>query len=84
MKSVATLTVLICVSIVGCGHSEIGEECDAVGSTNVCVEGAICTNEADGAASCRKVCVTQEDCGATESCNGVSGASIKSCQPDAL
>jgi hypothetical protein len=65
----------------GCGESEIGEECDEAGSTDECVDGAICTNTGEDAV-CRALCVEQEDCKGGEACNGVSGSNLKSCQPE--
>jgi hypothetical protein len=64
-----------------CGGAEIGESCDDVGSTDECVDGAVCTNE-DRGARCRSLCEEQNDCPADHSCNGISGTSRKSCQPD--
>jgi hypothetical protein len=65
----------------GCSEAEIGEDCDESGSLDECVEGAICTNDGDGAV-CRALCVEQEDCPTGQACNGVSGSNKKSCQPD--
>ena len=70
------------LSIAACGASELGEECDDAGSSDDCVDGAICTNEEDGSAVCRALCSEQEDCKSGEACNGVSGSNQKSCQPD--
>jgi hypothetical protein len=70
------------VSSVGCGPGELGEACDDPGSAEACVDGAICTNESDEEASCLEICADQADCSGGYSCNGVSGTSIKSCQPD--
>lgn len=65
-----------------CGGSEIGESCDDVGSSDECVDHAVCTNEEGETSRCRAVCAEHEDCPANHSCNGVSGVSTKSCQPD--
>jgi hypothetical protein len=62
------------------GDAEIGEGCDTAGSTDDCVDGAICTNTETGAV-CRRQCNDDAQCTATESCNGVSNTNIKSCQP---
>jgi hypothetical protein len=67
----------------GCASPDLGEACDTVGSTDACVDGAICTNDTVGDV-CRKVCVVQEDCPVNYSCNGVRGSSTKSCQPDPI
>ena len=69
------------VLALGCGGADIGEECDEGGSTDECVEGAICTNESDGS-RCREICDDHPECPDGYSCNGVTGSSIKSCQPD--
>jgi hypothetical protein len=73
----------IALALVGCGASEIGESCDTGGSADECVDGAICTNESDGNV-CRLICETQDDCPMNYSCNGVTGGSTKSCQPDSI
>lgn len=69
--------------VVGACSSDggVGDVCDKSGSTDGCVSGAICSNSSTGTAYCRKTCVEQTDCAATESCNGVSGSNLKSCQP---
>jgi len=72
--------LLLLVLLVGC-TSEVGEECDDVGSTDDCEDGAVCTNEGDGGV-CRFLCDDQVQCPAGHSCNGVSGTNLKSCQPD--
>lgn len=65
-----------------CGGTEIGEDCDDVGSADECVDNAVCTNEEGDSSSCRQTCAEHEDCPADHSCNGISGTSAKSCQPD--
>lgn len=74
------LQPLLLFLLCGCGGAEIGEGCDDTGSSDECVDGAVCTNE-DGGSVCRAMCDEQEDCPAAHDCNGVSGTSIKSCQP---
>ena len=64
------------------GGADIGQECDTAGSTDQCVGGAICTNEEADINRCREICDDDLDCPAMHSCNGVSGSSTKSCQPD--
>lgn len=64
-----------------CGGAELGESCDDQGSTDECVDDAVCTNEDEGAA-CRALCDAHEDCPAGHDCNGVSNTSLKSCQPE--
>ena len=77
----ASLTLTFAFAL-GCGAAEIGEQCDTSNSTDECVDGAVCTNEAGGINRCRKLCVEMADCPAGTSCNGISGGSNKSCQPD--
>lgn len=75
--------LVVSLALVGCGASEIGEACDTGGSADECVDGAICTNESEGN-NCRLICEVQEDCPMNYSCNGVTGSSTKSCQPDRI
>lgn len=72
---------LLAFGLAACGGAEIGESCDEAGSTDECVDHAVCTNE-DGYAACRLICAEHADCPAGHDCNGVSGTNIKSCQPD--
>jgi hypothetical protein len=66
--------------VTACGDPEVGEECDDVGSSTECEDGAICTNQ-NGESICRASCMEQEDCPRGFACNGVSGTNLKSCQP---
>lgn len=75
------LIALLSLPCFACGGADVGESCDDKGSTDECVDNAVCTNETDGAA-CRKLCKAKEDCPAGEDCNGVADTSLKSCQPD--
>lgn len=68
--------------IASCGKADLGESCDGVGSGENCVDNAVCTNASNGAAYCRQICTAQADCPTGYSCNGISGVSTKSCQPD--
>ena len=69
--------------VMGCGPAELGEECDEVGSSEDCEDGAICTNSSSGEeAVCRLLCAEQTQCPAGTTCNGISGTNLKSCQPD--
>jgi hypothetical protein len=78
-----TCAAVLALLAAGCGGAEIGEDCDTAGSADECVDGAICTNESSGGgAVCRETCDAHEDCPDGHSCNGVSGSSQKSCQPD--
>jgi hypothetical protein len=71
----------VCLFALGCSKPDVGEDCDEAGNADECADGALCTNEDDGAV-CRTLCVEQEDCPAGHACNGVSGTNLKSCQPD--
>ena len=65
-----------------CGKPGEGEECDTPNSTDDCDDGLVCTNEASGNA-CRKLCDDAAvTCPTGTACNGISGGSHKSCQPD--
>jgi hypothetical protein len=77
------IALWLLVAALGCGGAELGESCDDEGSTDECVDDAVCTNEDQGAA-CRALCDIKEDCPAGYDCNGVSSTSLKSCQPDDL
>jgi hypothetical protein len=80
MRHLLLVLSVLLASVACSGESEIGEECDTAGSTDECVEGAICTNDDSGLA-CRRQCKDDAQCADTEACNGVSGTNIKSCQP---
>lgn len=62
--------------------AEIGEDCETEGSTDDCVDGAVCgkRSDTDGTPVCLKVCTTDTDCSSGENCNGVTGSSIKACR----
>ena len=77
-----SLVALACVLGCACGGAEIGESCDEPGSTDECVDDAVCTNEESDASRCRELCEEHEDCPEAHSCNGISGSDLKSCQPD--
>lgn len=82
-KSLMLLAILATLN--GCSKKgELGATCETAGSTDLCESGLICTNVSGSTFNaCRKQCTSQSDCNAaTESCNGVSGSSIKSCQPN--
>jgi hypothetical protein len=66
----------------GCGGADIGEACEDEGSTDDCVDDAICTNESGERAVCRQLCKEHADCPENHDCNGVSSSSLKSCQPN--
>jgi len=85
---VLALSALSAVFALGCGGTgALGEACDTPGATDdECEEGSICDATSDdspgeGDTICLAVCVDQEDCGADEACNGVTGSSTKACHP---
>lgn len=80
-RSTSLHALLLAFVLGACGGADIGESCDTPGSTDECVSDAICTNESAGGV-CRQICDNHGDCPDAHSCNGVSGSSIKSCQPD--
>ncbi len=63
------------------GGVEIGGVCEMPGTSDECVSGALCTNESGGN-TCQQICENQEECEEGFSCNGVTGSSEKTCQPD--
>jgi len=74
--------LLIAILLGGCGGADIGEECDDTGSTDECVDGAICDTVEGDRAVCLALCDDSDDCEADEDCNGVSGSNLKACHPD--
>ena len=64
----------------GCGGTEIGEPCDDVGSTDECVDGAVCS-VLDGRSVCRQLCKDKEDCPDGTECTGVSKTNLHACEP---
>lgn len=83
-RSLVCTAFMAALALGGCARSEIGEECETSGATDECVDNAVCTNRNDGAPICRKICSSQDDCATNESCNGISGTNIKSCQPEVV
>jgi hypothetical protein len=83
VRKLLPLTVLLLLLPLGCGPNEVGEECDEVGDTDDCEDGAICTNVGDSNEEgiCYWICEDHPQCAATQQCNGVSGTNLKSCQP---
>jgi hypothetical protein len=77
---IAAFSLLLLV--LGCGGADVGEECDDVGTTDECVDGAVCTNEEGEARRCRLLCNEHADCPDGHDCKGVSGTNLKSCQPE--
>ncbi len=79
MRTIALAVLMLALtSLAACGPAEIGEECESTGSTDECVEGAICDTE-DDAAVCLELCEEDVDCGSGYQCTGVSGGNRKAC-----
>ena len=77
---------LLVVVVVACGgEGKVGETCGEPGKVDgECVDGAVCGQSSEPAAlTCLKQCDDQSQCGTNESCNGVSGTSLKGCRPKA-
>ena len=75
----ALFSVAILVSD-GCGGGGRGG-CGTPGSTTECSSGDICSNLSGDGNECRKICTSQADCPADQSCNGIANTDVKSCQP---
>jgi len=78
LSSLLALLLLTLASLTACGPAELGEECESTGSTDECVDGAICDTE-DDAAVCLRLCEEDADCGSGYQCTGVSGDNRKAC-----
>ena len=77
------LLIIAALILTACGNDGgVGDPCDDAGSRDECEDGAICTNEDGGDASCRVICSDHGDCASDERCNGVEGSDTKSCQND--
>jgi hypothetical protein len=73
--------VALLLLFAACGGGEIGEDCDTRGSTDECVDGAICDQTSDGKMICLASCADASECADSEECNGVSGSNTKACFP---
>jgi hypothetical protein len=77
----AAACLVLTVIVAGCsGGNKIGESCTKQGDTNECVNDAVCAKDTANILKCLKICTSQADCQATESCNGVEGSSLKACR----
>jgi hypothetical protein len=79
LSSAVLLSGLLALS--ACGKAALGEKCDMTGKTDECVSGGICDTVGGGSTEllCLKLCTADTDCGATETCTGVSGSNQKAC-----
>lgn len=77
----AFLVATFALVLAACGSgTKVGETCTTAGAqTDQCGEGGVCTPEGT-LLICRVICEKQEECGADEECNGLTG-NVKSCQP---
>ena len=82
MQSVSRVTLIwaFAVAAIGCGGAEIGEPCDQTGSSDECVDGAICDTEGEDQI-CLAVCKEDSECPTDRKCTGVSGSNVKACHP---
>lgn len=78
-KSFGCLFLLAFACLVACSSAaKIGEACTNEGSTEGCVEGAVCGKTKD-VLVCMKVCSSQADCPSNSTCNGMKG-DTKACR----
>lgn len=74
------------------GPGAVGEPCERPGTSEDCVEGAVCATDEtpEGASSdpvwesytCRAICRASSDCPPDLECRGVAGAAmVSACQP---
>jgi hypothetical protein len=80
MRLLVALFLMLLLAACG-GEGGLGDSCDTPSSEGECEAGTICTNMSGNENRCRKLCTEQAECAALENCNGVSGSSLKSCQP---
>jgi hypothetical protein len=80
MKFIFTVLLVIALIPACSSAGKIGETCDKEGSTTVCESNAACGKNPDGKLVCQKLCTDQAQCAATESCNGLTGSSLKTCR----
>jgi hypothetical protein len=66
--------LLLALTIGACAEGEIGDACDEVGSTDECVDGAICAPTDGDSGVCAGLCDTQTDCNAEDTCTAVTSA----------
>ena len=88
-----SLVVASFLALAGCaGAGGVGEACERPGSTEDCVDDAICATDqsTEGGSgdpvwesyTCRAICVDETDCATGQECRGVTGAfATRACQP---
>jgi len=84
MRKLGILFAILFVSVIACGEGSKGEECGESGKVDgECEDGLVCGKKSDTSEdlACLKQCTQQGDCASGESCNGVSGTSLKGCRP---
>ncbi len=67
-------------AIAACGSNDIGDSCDKEGSTDDCVDNAVCQKNKAGAIVCAKLCTDKNQCSSNLDCEGVSGSNLKACR----
>ncbi|UJR80612.1 hypothetical protein [Sandaracinus amylolyticus] len=87
-----SLVIAAFLALAGCGAGAVGEACERPGSTDDCVDDAICATDPSDTGdaadpvwdsyTCRALCVDESDCPADQECRGVTGAfATRACQP---
>jgi hypothetical protein len=76
-----TVVLFIVALFPACSSAaKVGETCDKEGATEGCESNAACGKNPNGALVCQRLCTDQAQCAATESCNGLTGSSLKTCR----
>lgn len=84
MKRVLCILVTTAIlTLIGCSAS-VGDSCSDEGSTSACVDGAVCGKNVEGNLECMTLCEKQTDCGANQTCTGVSKTNQKGCRPNTV
>ena len=80
-KVLSSVIAGMCLMLAACGGGVIkaSEECQTVGSTEECNDGAIC-GEDKGVTMCLKVCNDNSQCADVEECGGIAGSMMRGCK----
>lgn len=83
LKNTFSAILLVCLGafLPACA-ADIGEACATKGSTDECVDGAVCElkGTSDAEPVCLMICKDSSECATNEDCNGVTGSNVKACQ----